>query len=390
MTVSERKKGSKKILRFLDELKEEWWIGYGDREWWVDYLFHFTDIRNAVSILEGGYLLSRNEARRQKSGFVDAASPKVITWTENRLPILFDCVRFYFRPLNATTYIMEGFKPGRNTAHCPVPVYLLFDMREIITSKSTFFSDGNLASQESKLFSEQKDFRQLDFELIYNDRYDWQSRTYKRARQAEVIYPLKVSLDHLKYIWCRSPAEYETLRNLLPSKVWSRWKDRVKYSHPHKLFSKFWLHVEEVLLSKERIQIFFNSPLDTKYYGPFKISVEAINPQTGYAIHQEHNFLNVISEMSDNKLQISLPLRKTENYIVRVLINDSLAYLGRSGFTGSMDLSADRSSLWSDCVTFCDYVKSAYKIYRLLDEIMPPPAATRETLRPCPDRGSPR
>lgn len=328
MTEGERKTGSNKILRFLDELKQEWWIGHGDREWWVDYLFHFTDIRNAVSILDGGYLLSRNAARQQNSGFVDAASPKVITWTENHLPILLDCVRFYFRPLNATTYIMEGFKPGRNTAHCPVPVYLLFDMREIITNKSTYFSDGNLASQESKLFAKQEYFRQLDFALIYNDKYEWQSKKYKRARQAEVIYPVKVTLDHLKYIWCRSPAEYETLRNLLPLEVWSRWKDRVKYSHPHKVFNKFWLHVEEVKLSKERINILFNTPRETNDFGPFEIRVDIDDQDSEDSFYFECEYEDIVAELENQTLIISLRNTLLASYDVKIAINDSLAYFG--------------------------------------------------------------
>ena len=320
MTDSIRKKGSKKIRRFLDELHQGWW---------ADYLFHFTDIRNAASILESGYLLSRNEAKRKNPDFTDAACSKVIYWTKYSRPKLLDYVRFYFRPFNATTYIMEGFKPGSEAAHCPVPVYLLFDIREIITCKKTRFSDGNLASKDSTIFSKAKEFRKLDFDLIYNERNEFQSKKFKRARQAEVIYPERVSLKHLKCIRCRSSAEYETLKNLLPSDTWSIWEDRVKYTNSHQLFNKFWLHVEEVKLSKESIDILFNAPCRTEDYGPFEIHVSIEDTTSEKSYYFKHQYKDIVSELENQTLVIAMQNARLLIYRVKIVINDELAYLGR-------------------------------------------------------------
>ena len=42
-----------RISRFLTDLKKEAWLGIA-RRWRPNYLFHFTDIQNAVSILKTG------------------------------------------------------------------------------------------------------------------------------------------------------------------------------------------------------------------------------------------------------------------------------------------------------------------------------------------------
>lgn len=142
--MSRRKKPNfREILAFLDKLKQAPWLGE-QRKRWPDFLFHFTDIRNAVSILNSGFLFSRDEARRRGIVFISSASSQVISRTA---PAIKDSVRFYFRPETPTTYHMEGFKPLNQRyedAHCPVPIYFLFDMREIITLRDTRFSNGNL------------------------------------------------------------------------------------------------------------------------------------------------------------------------------------------------------------------------------------------------------
>lgn len=215
---SSYKRDAQKIWAFFDNLKQQPWLG--DRKAWVDYLFHFTHLENAVNIIESGFLCSRVELKRQNIAFSDSASSQVIQQT---YPEFADQVRFYFRPLTPTTYHMEGFRPvGKrfHDAHCPMPVYLLFDIREIISHNETGFSNGNLASEYSSLFTSADDFARLPFADIYHEgppHYE-EKRYITRTKQAEVIYPKKISLDHLKYIYCRSQAEKETQKTffLLP------------------------------------------------------------------------------------------------------------------------------------------------------------------------------
>jgi len=54
----------------LSELTAAPWLG-DSRRWWPNYIFHFTDIRNVVSILREGELLSRHRALETNSLLVD-------------------------------------------------------------------------------------------------------------------------------------------------------------------------------------------------------------------------------------------------------------------------------------------------------------------------------
>ncbi len=67
--------------------------------WWPRFAFHYTDVKNAVSILSSRYLYSRTNA--QKSGLMhnDNASRQVIDMTMTEAVAN---VRFYFRPLTPT------------------------------------------------------------------------------------------------------------------------------------------------------------------------------------------------------------------------------------------------------------------------------------------------
>jgi len=328
--MSRRKKpNSQNILDFLDKLKQAPWLG-NERRRWPDFLFHFTDIRNAVSILKHDFLLSRDEARRQGIVFISSASSKIISWTA---PAIKDSVRFYFRPETPTTYRMEGFKPlGQlfQGAHCPVPVYFLFDMREIINLQATRFSAGSLARGEYRLFTTADEFIQLPFRDIYhNTLYNPEDRDrYVNARQAEVIYPKRISLDHLKFIYCRSSAERETLQNLLPPDDWKRWETKVRVNKKRKLFSKEWLYIEDVTLTNKSIAVDFHLPIKREDYGPFKIRVDFTAPRTRRrSYHFQREYSNIVAELDDARFW-DFSDKNISNYVVEVFIDDNLAYLG--------------------------------------------------------------
>ena len=52
------------------------------RRWWPNYLFHCTDIRNVVSILKSGELLSRVQVDKADCLAVDIAGPAIIAQTD--------------------------------------------------------------------------------------------------------------------------------------------------------------------------------------------------------------------------------------------------------------------------------------------------------------------
>ena len=328
MSRARRKPDSQGFLVFLDELKQAPWIG--NRKWWVDFLFHFTDIKNAVSILNSGFLFSRDDVERRRIDFTDSASSEIIDRTDATLT---DYVRFYFRPRTPTQYRNEGFKPPKKegqAAHCPVPIYFLFDIREIISLNDTCFSNGSLARREHNLFTTADEFTQLPFEDIYHD--TWFTPEDKNriinTRHAEVIYPKRISLDYLKYICCRSQAEYETLYNLLSPVVWNRWESKVRTRNPHLLFNQKWLYIKDVTLEKESIHINFNRPSNTCFYGPFKIRVDITDLWTGELYRFEQKYLDIVAELENTRLNLDLSGINISEYVVRISIDDNLAYLG--------------------------------------------------------------
>ena len=330
MIQDRRKPDAQKFLDFLDELKQAPWLG-NQRRPWVDYLFHFTHIQNAVSILKSGFLLSRAETRRQGIGFASSASSQIISKTA---PAVKDSVRFYFRPETPTTYHMEGFKPlGQlyEDAHCPVPVYFLFDMREIITLPDTCFSDGSLARREYCLFTTADDFTRLRFRDIYhNSPFRLEDSPEDRdhivnAQQAEVIYPKRISLEHLKFIFCRSQAERKTLRNLLPPAVWKQWQDKVEVHTKRTLFSKKWLYIEDVALTNKSIAVNFHLPVKQQDYGPFKIRIDLTDPRTRRSYYFQREYSNIVAELTNARLNLSFD-KNISDYNVWVSIDGKLAY----------------------------------------------------------------
>ena len=124
-----RKPDARGIVRFLSELKKAEWLGTA-RRWWPDYVFHFTDLQNAVSILKTGALFSRVETQNLGLMDTDNASQEILGSTDNEYK---DYVRLYFRPKTPTQFHNEGFRPINQRwqgAHCPVPIYFLFDSRK--------------------------------------------------------------------------------------------------------------------------------------------------------------------------------------------------------------------------------------------------------------------
>ncbi|WP_461243411.1 DarT ssDNA thymidine ADP-ribosyltransferase family protein [Secundilactobacillus muriivasis] len=113
------------------------------RTYWPRFAFHFTDINNAVSILKHRCLVSRNRAIAQGWMSNDNASQSVISTTSS---VVENQVRLYFRPRTPTQFHNEGFKTklarndGRVSANCPIPVFFLFDLSQVLALSNSKFS----------------------------------------------------------------------------------------------------------------------------------------------------------------------------------------------------------------------------------------------------------
>jgi hypothetical protein len=78
----------------FEEHISQWRLRLGTRGWWPRFLYHFTDVGNAASILRSGYLYSRSISQHRNLMLNDNANPEVIL----RTPYARDYVRLYFRP----------------------------------------------------------------------------------------------------------------------------------------------------------------------------------------------------------------------------------------------------------------------------------------------------
>jgi len=271
MQPVERKTDSQEIEDFLDGLESQAWLKTGPKRWWPKFLFFFSDIRNIVSILGTGKLLSRNEADRRKLLVIDSASQEVLGNTD---PSLRDYVRLYFGPRTPTQFRNEGMRPKDKQelgAHCPVPVFLLFNSRSVLTLSGCQFSDGSGASSIASIGSDAKFLKGLQFRKIYHrGPYNTVSdHDIKFHRHAEVLIPNELDLSNLRFIFCRSPAEKEMLLHLLADSVRQEWEEKVFVDGKQSLFEKRWTFVERVELSSKRV-VFHFSP-DTCTPGPFEV-----------------------------------------------------------------------------------------------------------------------
>jgi len=271
-----------------DEIKkhiDNWSRRLGSRGWWPKYVYHSTDIRNAVRIIQCEYLYSRNEAIKRNLMQVDNASSEIIEHTKKEHQNL---VRLYFRPRTPTEYCREGIRPigqRKYNAHCPIPIYFLFDALSILSKDETEFSSGNLASDRAEHESSLQFFLSIPFDLVFHHgrilaEEDKDEIIFRR--NAEVLVPNSLRLNNaLKAVVCRSQAERQTLINLLDRKIRNKWIDRIKLeSERGPIFERKWTFIEDVTVVNDRVYFWFNP--DTTTPGPFyvKFSYKDVNKNT--------------------------------------------------------------------------------------------------------------
>ena len=312
------------IRQHFDELRKQPWMDRA-RQWWPACLFHCTDITNVVSILRHGEIVSRNRITAAGQLPMDIASPDVIEGTDSRWP---GYVRLYFRPKTPTQYNNEGFRPVGQRAlnsHCPVPVYLIFDALAVLSRTDSCFSDGNLGSANANVYEDVSFLEQIPFDLVYHDtRFDRSERDQVvYHRNAEVLVPQRMGLESLRYIGCRSDAEYKTLLHLLPPGTRSRWVDKLGVTPNLQLFNRKWTFVEEVDTNTDKIVFRFNRNSFTP--GPFDARFEIEITATGMKYQWRD-----AAYQCNQLLVVSLAnLGNPSDYTARLFLDDQLAYANR-------------------------------------------------------------
>lgn len=330
------KNDAKDIETNIENIKKQSWLTESQK-WWPNYLFHYTDITNAVKILTLGKLLSRFELESNKT-FTDIASPDVISTTKDKWK---KYVRLYFRPRTPTQYRNEGFRSKNELelggAHCPIPIYLIFDSKPILTDIRTCFSDGNLGSPFS-VVSENSDFLlNLPFESIYHDKSLYGLNESEKSkiiyhRCAEVIMPTFLELTHLKIICCRSQAEYETLINTLPDMVLKKWIKKISVDSKQLLFFSKWTFINKADITSKSIYFKFNPSISP---GPFNAILEILEEKTKETYEWKDDAFNTSEIKNSIKFDLS-KLKYPESYIVTFYLDEHLTY--KKKFSDKMEL----------------------------------------------------
>jgi hypothetical protein len=298
-TAAERR-GAGAFRRAVRALRRESW---GLRQWWTYFVFHAVPLHELPDILQNGLLT----APRHRS-------PAARTQWDRY-------VRLTFRPRTPSFFDREGYYPSAAApAGClHAPVWLMFDLESMLLHPQARFSDGDPAAG-APTFATPRAFAELPFEQIYHD--SWMRQDEKeeilRHREAQVLLPDAVTLEALQLIWLRSEAEYETLAHLMPAPLWAKWRDKITPRTDFMLFNHKHLYITHARLTAQRIELHFNPA----------------------RLHEERFLLTVIVTYPDGTERrwsqadfvgdapVTLGVRGTAGYCVRVLLDDQLAYLG--------------------------------------------------------------
>jgi hypothetical protein len=289
---------------------------------WPLHLFRVDDVRAAASVLNGGMLYPRRRAELLRLLAHDSASPGVIEHTPDWCK---ECVRLYFRPRTPTEYRSEGFRPRRSIvmgAHRPMPIVLIFDSVPIITARGTIFTEGNASTKGCRRGDDLKFLQSIPFGKVYHDTWisnDQRDVVFRRC--AEVLVENELSLTHLKHVFCRSQAEYETLYSLLDAKARELFKGRIGVSAA--LHYKKWSYVESAELTPTRVKFRFSPSTTTP--GPFDIQF-TVRDLSG----QPLGTWGASEYQANDKLLLNLH-RGFGSYIAELSLDNALAY--RNTFT---------------------------------------------------------
>jgi hypothetical protein len=141
-------------------------------------------------------------------------------------------------------------------------------------------------------------------------------------RHAEVIVPEVLDLSSLKYIYCRSQAEFETLIQLLPEQKRLNWINRIYIDTRSLFFFYEWVFIRKASLCSSSINLHFNPSSQESYSSPFYARLEIIEVKTNKKyIWKQRNF------SAKETLEFDLTnLECPDHYEVSFFLDDNLAY----------------------------------------------------------------
>ena len=285
------------------------------------YLYHFTDILNAVSILKMGCLGSRNFVLQNELMQNDNASSEVINITEEENK---NFVRFYFRPKTPTQHHNEGLKSNYKdydyNSHCPIPIFFLFNSVGILSRENSKFVERNLA-KSPPIKTTINDLASFDFQKIYHLGPIYGDRDIIEKRHAEVLVENTCDLDDLEIIVCRSTAEKELLINQLLENGIDISNLTIGVDKRSLLFNKSRAYIDYVELESTFVKIGFVN------FWRLSEKDEIILVLTDHNnnIIKKRN-LSILNCQDGISFKFQNPIEK---YNFRIYLNDILIYLGK-------------------------------------------------------------
>lgn len=296
---------------------------------WIRFAYHFTDLENLLSILEQGVLKSRIDVMENTLMRNDNSSLEVIQNTESWKK---QYVRLYHRPKTPTQYHNEGLRSSSTLsnlkAHCPFPVFLLFDSSGILCKDDVVFTSKSLAlHSDIEYYSTPEEYAKLPFDKIFHDGgfSPDEKEDIIQHRQAEILIPNELTIDgYLKFILVRSINEKKTLLNQLTAETREKYKMLIRIDKQANIFFRYWTFIDEIVLKSESMTLMVNVGLGQP---KFNLRVEVTNLLT--------NSVSVKTmENWQCEPKLKLTFRNTlVSYSVKVFLDDKL--LGHDYFLES-------------------------------------------------------
>lgn len=235
--------------------------------WWPLYLYHFTDVHNAVNIIDKEYILGRKQANEEKLMTSDNASSQVIEITNEEVS---KYARLYMRPKTPTQYHNEGYKPphireNKLNANCPVPIFFLLDAGKTLSMDGIKFVEKGLAGHaynDENLLNGVENFARLNFQKIFHDGAFSQGSDIKQYRHTEVVRENGIPIsDTIRGIACRSIAEKQTLLYLLKKtsiKKYNKYKNIIMYKPETDLFFNNGIFIKNIKYEEGKFYFYLN------------------------------------------------------------------------------------------------------------------------------------
>lgn len=300
-------------------------------KWWTKFAFHYTDISNALSILQSETLYSRLYVQEEHLMKNDNASYQVIDMTASNTQ---SYVRFYFRPLTPTQYYNEGYKHPQlrycndPNANVPVPVFFAFNLEKLMNDPKVRFSGLSQAGHGSIMRAGEEEFAKLPFDKIYSDGYT--DDEIIKYRHAELLYPNSYSISNsLEAILCRNEFEQSMLLSLLRKtneKMFYKYKPLIKVCR-EKMFEKNGLFIQDIRLSGKTISFSFADTYEKQRYTNLmlqKNGIKTLEPIKTLFSFEWHNTRQILKKVS---IESTLDYQKTGGFVFTLPMVDKATFM---------------------------------------------------------------